>query len=126
MLGSEKERSAGDEIAAAGAYCHNLCGRTRLVDVIDLMAAAEQAVTNDSGLMHVAAATGVRINAIYGSSTPAYTPPLTDSAEIFYKQLPCSPCFSRACKYGHYNCLKMVTPDEVFMGVLHDAVASNH
>ena len=114
VLGSRKERSAGDEIAAAaGADCHNLCGRTRLVDVIDLMAAAEQAVTNDSGLMHVAAATGVRVNAIYGSSTPAYTPPLTENAVVFYRGLSCSPCFDRQCRFHHYHCLTGIEPDEV-------------
>jgi heptosyltransferase-2 len=113
VLGSEKERAAGEEIAAAAAYCHNLCGRTRLVDVIDLMAVAEQAVTNDSGLMHVAAATGVRVNAIYGSSTPAYTPPLTENAVVFYKGLSCSPCFDRQCRFQHYRCLTDIEPDEL-------------
>ncbi len=113
VLGSEKERPAGDEIASAAADCHNLCGRTRLVDVIDLMAAAEQAVTNDSGLMHVAAATGVRVNAIYGSSTPAYTPPLTGKSVIFYSGLNCSPCFDRQCRFHHYRCLTGIEPDEV-------------
>lgn len=78
VLGSDKEQAAGTAIArAAGDHGFNLCGRTRLVDVVDLIAAAEQVVSNDSGLMHVAAAVGVKLNAIYGSSTPDYTPPLT-------------------------------------------------
>jgi heptosyltransferase-2 len=118
VLGSGKERSAGDEITAADTDCHNLCGRTRLVDVIDLMAAAEQAVTNDSGLMHVAAATGVRVNAIYGSSTPAYTPPLTGNAVIFYRGLNCSPCFDRQCRFHHYRCLTDIEPDEVINKII--------
>lgn len=115
VLGSAKETSLGDEIvqgAADGVY--NLCGKTELVDVIDLIACTEQVVTNDSGLMHVAAAMDVKVNVIYGSSTPDYTPPLTYSAEIYYKQLSCSPCFARTCKYGHYECLTKISPDEVF------------
>lgn len=118
VLGSEKEMAAGDEIAAVGEGCYNLCGKTRMADVVDLIAASEQAVTNDSGLMHIAAATGIRVNAIYGSSTPDYTPPLTDNANVFYKALDCSPCFDRQCKYGHYDCLKNIKPDEVYNGIV--------
>jgi heptosyltransferase-2 len=118
VLGSEKERAAGDEIAAVGEDCYNLCGKTRLADVVDLIAATEQVVTNDSGLMHIAAATGVVVNAIYGSSTPDYTPPLTNKSKVFYKALDCSPCFDRQCKYGHYDCLKDIKPDEVYNGIV--------
>lgn len=115
VFGSAKERRLGEEITVGRAEgVFNLCGKTELVDVIDLIACAEQVVSNDSGLMHIAAAMGVRVNVIYGSSTPDYTPPLTDSAEIFYKQLSCSPCFARTCKYGHYDCLSEIRPDEIF------------
>jgi len=115
VLGSEKERGLGDSIVRdipEGAY--NLCGRTELVDVIDLIALAEQVVTNDSGLMHVAAAVDVMVNVIYGSSTPDYTPPLTDSLNVFYRRLECSPCFKRTCKFGHYACLTSISPAEVY------------
>ena len=112
VFGSEKERELGDNIIRnAPEGVQNLCGRTELVDVVDLIACTEQVVTNDSGLMHVAAAVDVKVNAIYGSSTPDYTPPLTDRADIFYKQLSCSPCFERTCKYQHYECLKNIVPD---------------
>lgn len=115
VFGSAKETKLGDEIAqGVPGSVYNLCGKTELVDVIDLIACTEQVVSNDSGLMHVAAAMDVKVNVIYGSSTPDYTPPLTDSAEIFYKQLPCSPCFARTCKYGHYDCLTKIGPDEVY------------
>ena len=113
IFGSRKERELGGEIARNISDVHNLCGRTDLVDVIDLVACAEQVVTNDSGLMHIAAAVNVTVNVIYGSSTPDYTPPLTDSANIFYKRLGCSPCFERTCKYGHYDCLRKIAPAEV-------------
>ena len=115
VFGSTKEAAMGDQIARsvrAGVY--NLCGKTDLVDVLDLIACAEQVVSNDSGLMHVAAAMDVRVNVVYGSSTPDYTPPLSDSAEIFFERLSCSPCFERTCRYGHYKCLKNITPLEVY------------
>lgn len=114
VFGSAKETMLGDEIAqGASDGVYNLCGKTELADVIDLIACTEQVVSNDSGLMHVAAAMDVKVNVIYGSSTPDYTPPLTDTAEIFYKRLSCSPCFARTCRYGHYDCLRKISPEEV-------------
>lgn len=114
VLGSDKDAAHGNEICQAGSRVKNLCGKTSLTEVIDLMSCAEVAVTNDSGLMHIAAATGVKVVAIYGSSSPSYTPPLTDRANIIYRQLSCSPCFARTCRYVHYNCLTSVTVDEIF------------
>jgi heptosyltransferase-2 len=97
---------------------HNLCGHTRLADAVDLLADCDQVVTNDSGLMHVAAAVGTRIQAIYGSSSPRYTPPLTDNIEIHYLGLDCSPCFARTCPLGHTNCLNHLLPERVLSAVL--------
>jgi len=105
ILGSEKDDVAGQAISTASP-ARNLCGKTSLEDVIDLLAYAEQAVSNDSGLMHVAAAVGTHTHAIYGSSTPRFTPPLTDTADIHYLDLECSPCFDRDCPLGHLRCLK--------------------
>jgi heptosyltransferase-2 len=114
VIGSSKEEDLGQKIIdGLTASAFNLCGKTSLVDVVDLLSCAEQVVTNDSGLMHVAAAVGVKVNVIYGSSTPAYTPPLADEASIFYKDLQCSPCFDRVCKFGHYDCLSMIEVQEV-------------
>lgn len=115
VLGGPKDAEAGTEIAASGlADLHNLCGKTQLADVVDLLAAAEAAVTNDSGLMHVAAAVGTKVHAIYGSSSPAYTPPLTDNAQIHYLQLDCSPCFKRTCPLEHTNCLAGIHAMQLF------------
>ena len=115
VFGSEKEKPLGDAIVEGlGAEAVNLCGRTRLVDAADLLSLAKCAITNDSGLMHVAAAMGVRVIAIYGSSSPEYTPPLTDKADIVYLNLECSPCFERECPLGHLNCLKQITVDTVY------------
>ncbi len=115
VLGSSKDEAAGQEIVdSINGPVVNLCGKTKLTDVVDLLSYVEQVVTNDSGLMHVAAAMGVRINAIYGSSTPAYTPPLTKNSNVFYTDRECSPCFSRTCKYGHYKCLSDISTNKVF------------
>ncbi len=114
LLGSEKDKVAGDEISGMVSI-YNLCGKTQLVDTIDLLACARSVVSNDSGLMHVAAAAGVKVNVIYGSSTPEYTPPLIndDKKNIFYLGLECSPCFKRECPLGHTECLKDITYSDV-------------
>ncbi len=110
VLGSDAERALGEQICtAAGAGAHNLCGQTRLEDSVDLLSAVRAAVTNDSGLMHVAAAAGTRVIALYGSSSPHFTPPLTDRASIHYLALDCSPCFQRECPLGHLRCLRDIS-----------------
>ncbi|MDH3342727.1 MAG: lipopolysaccharide heptosyltransferase II, partial [Gammaproteobacteria bacterium] len=117
VTGSVKERALGQGIIEGiESYTINLCGSTELVDVVDLLSCAEQVVSNDSGLMHVAAAVGVKLNVIYGSSTPDYTPPLAldDKVNIFYKNLACSPCFKRVCPLGHTDCLMDISVKDVF------------
>ena len=116
VLGSEKDHPAALKIAD-GKSILNLCGKTRLEDSIDLLSVCRGAVTNDSGLMHIAAAVDIPIVAIYGSSTPEYTPPLTNKAKIHYLALDCSPCFKRECPLGHTNCLKNITVDDVFNNI---------
>lgn len=114
VLGSEKDRHAGQAISGGlpGAV-RNLCGRTRLEDAIDLLAHCGAAITNDSGLMHVAAAVGTRVIAVYGSSTPDFTPPLTDRVRVHYLRLECSPCFQRQCPLGHLDCLRKISAENV-------------
>ncbi len=116
VLGSHKEAPLGEAIAVSEGIV-NLCGRTELVDVVDLLSLCEQAVTNDSGLMHVAAASGTSVIAIYGSSDPNYTPPLTDKAQIIYQDLDCSPCFERECPLGHTNCLNDIKPESILVHI---------
>jgi len=115
LMGSAKDDAVAQQIiqAASCAHIHNLCGKTRLEDVIDLLALSAMAITNDSGLMHIAAAVDCQVVAIYGSSTPEYTPPLSDKAQVMYLGLECSPCFKRECPFGHYNCLKNISVDDV-------------
>jgi len=112
IFGSLKEQSLGEKIAVNSDIV-NLCGKTQLEDVVDLLAASESVVSNDSGLMHIAAAVGIKLVVIYGSSTPKYTPPLSNKAKIIYHQLECSPCFERECQFDHYDCLRRITTNEV-------------
>ena len=118
VFGSKKEYALGEEIAQAGSDVTNLCGKTHLEDVIDLIALCDNVVSNDSGLMHVACATGSRVIAIYGSSSPTYTPPLSKNAEVIYLNLECSPCFKRNCPLGHTNCLSRIRPMDVIKNVV--------
>lgn len=119
VFGSVHEQSLGEEVVRiAGKQVINLCGRTRLEEAVDLLALVDTAVTNDSGLMHLAAAVGVKIIAIYGSSSPDYTPPLTGQAQIAYLRLSCSPCFERVCPLGHTNCLNHITVDDIRRRIL--------
>jgi heptosyltransferase-2 len=118
IFGSAKDEPAGAAIAAACTQgVVNLCGRTRLEDVVDLLALAPVAVTNDSGLMHVAAAVGTHVVALYGSSSPRYTPPLTRRATVLYRGIYCSPCFERECPLGHFRCMLEMEVGDVLAAV---------
>ena len=114
LVGASKDRALGAEIAAmAAGDAHNLCGETRLDEAIDLIGGAALVVSNDSGLMHVAAALRRPLVAMFGSSSPLYTPPLSPLARTVYLGLPCSPCFERICPLGHTDCLEKLSPRQV-------------
>ena len=123
LAGSAKDAAIGDEIAhASGNACINLCGKSTLAEAIDLMSCAALVVSNDSGLMHVAAALGKPLTAIYGSSSPAFTPPLSTRAQIVKLDLPCSPCFQRECPLGHFNCMMQLTPQHLWSRIEFDKI----
>ncbi len=115
VLGSAKERPLGERICSGANSDRviNLCGLTTLGEVVDVLAAARVAVSNDSGLMHVAAGVGIYVVALYGSSSPLMTPPLTSQRHIFHLGLSCSPCFERVCPLDHLRCLREISVDAV-------------
>jgi len=123
LLGSGKEQALCEEIVALapGARLINLAGKTSLDQAIGLIAAARAVVSNDSGLMHVAAGLGVAQVAVFGSSSPEHTPPLSERAQVLWLKrdasyqppLDCAPCFERECPLGHTRCLVDVLPQRV-------------
>jgi len=115
ILGSKRDVETGRVISqmAGDKRCHDLTGKTGLLDVVDLISLCNTIVTNDSGLMHIACALDVKTIAVYGSTTPGFTPPLSKKASVVSLNLSCSPCFKRECPLGHTNCLNQLQPDLV-------------
>jgi heptosyltransferase-2 len=118
LLGSKKDEAVTAEIQAlSGGLCRDFAGKTTLDEAIDLMSMATRVVTNDSGLMHIAAALDRPTAAIFGSSSPAFTPPLSPRAKVISLRLSCSPCFARTCPLGHTNCLETLMPADVLAAI---------
>lgn len=113
VFGSANDAPVAAAIAAQAPGVIDLCGRTGLGEAVDLLSFAALVVTNDSGLMHIAAALERPLVAIFGSSSVDYTPPLSERASIARLGLACSPCFQRECPLGHTNCLRELSPARV-------------
>ncbi|MGJ8619976.1 MAG: lipopolysaccharide heptosyltransferase II [Methylophilaceae bacterium] len=121
LFGSDKDIPITLEInQVTQSRCIDLGGKTKLGDAIDIMSLCNTVISNDSGLMHVAAALDKKLIAIYGSSDPYHTPPMHPEAIIEYLGLECSPCFKRECPLGHLNCLNKIQPSIVIKNLNHD------
>jgi heptosyltransferase-2 len=117
ILGSPNDRDVARVVLAALPANMNvvdLTGRTDLGTAIDLMSVASIVVSNDSGLMHAAAALDAPLVALFGSSSPAYTPPMSSLARIARIDIACSPCFKRECPLGHFRCMRDLSPELVY------------
>ncbi|WP_122082619.1 lipopolysaccharide heptosyltransferase II [Vibrio coralliirubri] len=122
LFGSAKDQEVTNKIRSAlqeaeQDYCFDLAGKTSLTEVVDLLAVCQTVISNDSGLMHVSAAVGCNIVAIYGSSSPKYTPPLTTKLQMVHTDIECRPCFKRECPLGHQNCLNKLMPQQVISAI---------
>ncbi len=113
LVGSPNDQPVCANIAALAPAAINLAGRTSLLDAVDLLSLATQVVCNDSGLMHVACALDRPVVVVYGSTSPAFTPPLSGAATVLHEDLDCRPCFQRECPLGHLNCLNQLDPSRV-------------
>ena len=122
IFGSGKDREVATSILnhlspTAQGQCQLLTGETSLTEAIDLLAACAAVVCNDSGLMHITAAVGTPLVAVYGSTSTIYTPPLSERVKTVHTEIDCRPCFKRECPLGHLNCLKQLDPDRVWQAL---------
>jgi len=118
IFGSASDRPGGDSICEQlpenlREFTVNLAGSTTLAQAIDLLSCTSAVVSNDSGLMHVAAALNRPLVAVYGSTSPQFTPPLAEKVQVVQLGLSCSPCFERTCRFNHYDCLQKLMPPPV-------------
>jgi len=114
LFGSEKDQATCQEInAKSKSACQDLSGKTSLAEAITLLSLSDLVVSNDSGLMHIAAALHKPLVAVYGSTDPSFTPPLNEQAKVVRLGLDCSPCFKRECPLQHLNCLNDLKPKMV-------------
>ncbi len=115
LFGSSKDSDVTAEInRLTSGRCIDLAGKTSLTEAVDLLSLVDTVVSNDSGLMHVAAALNKKVIALYGSSDPGFTPPLNAQAQIIWLGLGCAPCFQRVCPLGHKRCLVDILPQQVW------------
>ena len=127
LIGSPKDAEVATDIASlSNGVAVNLCGKTDLATAIDLLSVAQLVVSNDSGLMHIAAALARPLVALYGSSSAEHTPPLATGPVaprlVKLEGLACSPCFKRECPLGHFKCMNDLEPQRVVAEI--DAIAA--
>ena len=119
IIGSANDREVATEIfdqidLNTRSSCINVTGNTSLSQVVDLLYLAGAVVSNDSGLMHIAAAVGCPVVALYGSTSPDFTPPMADRVKSLTTDIACRPCFKRICPLGHKRCLTEISAERVY------------
>ncbi len=114
LLGSRGDGESAQEIVRmAPDRVLDLTGKTSLQEVAAIMASARAVVSNDSGLMHLAAYIGTPVIGLFGSTSPVWTRPIGKKSIAFNVPEPCAPCFDKTCSYQHYRCLENITPNAV-------------
>ncbi len=122
LMGSAKDNAVTDAIRnllldGERQHCYNLAGETSLGEAIELIACADAVLSNDSGLMHIAAALQKPLAVIFGSTSPEHTPPLSNQVSIISNKIECSPCFERECPKEHHKCLRELMPQQVLVAL---------
>ena len=118
LFGSPKDRPVTEKMMTLTQNrCENISGRTELSETIDLLSLVSGVVTNDSGLMHMAAALNKPLVALYGPTSTHFTPPLSVDAKVLKLNLTCQPCFERNCPLKHHRCMRDLTPDQVLQTI---------
>ncbi len=115
ILGGSGDKSLGQAIShAAPLRCLDLTGRTSLPEMVEWIRLAALVITNDTGPMHVAAALGKPVIALFGPTDPRRTGPYGQIDDVVRIRLPCSPCLRPICSYVKpMECLRAIGPDQV-------------
>jgi heptosyltransferase-2 len=129
IIGGPKDQLASEQIIkqvnTAGEFSSRIkttCGQISLINSIGLVSMAKGVASNDSGMMHIAAAFQVPQVAFFGSSDPKHTPPLSPFATPLWLDLDCSPCHKRQCPLGHLNCLKDISPESALTALVNQII----
>ncbi len=122
LFGSVNDHPIAEEIQRQlpedmPGFCYDLTGKTALSEAIDLLSLADAVVSNDSGLMHVSAALNRPMVVVYGSTSPAFTPPLNDQVEVLSAPVDCGPCFQRECPLHHVKCMRDLPVERVIQAL---------
>ena len=117
LLGTYDDIESSEKISQDHNWIYNYCGKTTLAQLLALLTKAQLLVGNDSGSMHLMAALQRPQIAVFGSTSPTWTGPINSNATVISRNLACSPCFSRTCRFGHYECLTQIHPETVFAEV---------
>tara|TARA_B100000945_G_scaffold313498_1_gene309702 strand:+ start:1155 stop:2159 length:1005 start_codon:yes stop_codon:yes gene_type:complete len=117
LLGTFDDVESGSKIAYNHDWIYNYCGKTTLTQLLAILTKAKLLVGNDSGTMHIMAALQRPQIAVFGSTSITWTGPINSNATVMSRDLSCSPCYSRTCRFGHYDCLTQIYPENIFAEV---------